>query len=501
VRFDLNGKVQSTPAPAEIEQKLSGDERDAELLLKLGWSYKERQDVERAMAAFQKAVVATTRRIEREPRNARLYLVLSDALRAVDREAEARAAIRKCLELDPKHADGWKAAYWLQWSDLVKFVHDSRVTSWTLTLGEAPPPITRKLTEAETAKAQRMLREAWDCHVQWKRLADETLENLSYAGLIEGNWEIYEARLRQKDVRQEDSALTKMFLSAKMSEMLTKFGESKADPDALGAAFMMKMWAIESKAANPEWKPSQISRDEKKSLLAIQAAAERLTIHRDAAIARKAWLALVYTDYLTLDFATARQRAHDALKAMPKDRDIVHLMFFVQSDDKQGEPERFWLEHLRRYPSAPGWAHLGNKYFRAKRFADAEVAFTNAARLDPNEPTMLLGKVSLLLRRQDGLVEADQLLHTLDKLAVESDDERQIAFVPKLAESCRYLRAVHTALSGKWEKGRDELVALRDRDVLVEAIDQAMEAFPRRLMASPPAGRLDGPVPVNPKQR
>lgn len=497
-QFSLTESMQESQSASGSTGKPFGDDRDAEMLMAQGAAFKEKKNADAARTAFERAEACYRQRMAREPRCGKHLVDLAQVLRSLDREEDARAATRKCLELDPKNADAWKAVAWQQWTDFLKFVNRPGVESWTVKLGEPLPQITRELTEADRDKARQMLKEALASHLNWKRLAPESLVNIGYGGLLDASAEILEARLKQKDIRQEDSALGRMFLSRRMSDALLKYGREHTDPEALVGAFMLRRMAIEQRASDSEEKQPPLSQEERRHLAAIQEAAQIQTTHRDPAIARRAWLGLVYMHTLALDFPAARKHAGDALKAMPREMEIIQLVFFVQSSDNFGDDECFWLEHLRLHPGAGGWARLGVEYFRLKRYGDADQCFKNSAKLNDEEPTMLMGRVALLMRNKDGLAEAGRHLKVLEAQSAKRRAEPPIRFIPELAESCRYLRAVHTALSGNWEQGRQELLGLRDKEVLLEATDAALKAFPQQFRIAPPNARIGPPMADRP---
>lgn len=502
VKLGSSKKTEVLPSPAVIEKKLVGDERDAEWLLKLGTALTKAKAPEKAKQAFEKSVAAYRRRIEKEPHVAKLYLGLSDGLYELDQNDEAHACAKKCVAVDPRNAEGWKSLHWYQWQAFLRFVCGDEVKSWNMTLGSTPPKITKNLSAAERAKAQDLLLETKKSHEQWKRLAPDDLDNFMYSCLIEGHWEIYDTHLRRKDLSPDDSALGKGLHSKKMSDMLLKFGHDNEDPPALCTAYMLCMMAFRQEAGDPDWTPARMTAEQKKTTKAIGDAIRRLVSHRDKAIASKAHFGLIYLAMGDQDVAEMKRLAFTTLAATPSEPAAIELCFLIQSEDDPADRERFWLEHLRKHPSVGTWSRLGADLFKNKKYANAERCFREAEKLDPGDKTMLLGKAVFSLRRgPEGLVEAGKILDALEKRVDEPEDDGAIIVFtvsPKLDDSCRYLRTIHTALSGKWEQGRDALMELREREVLVEAIGRALEAFPPRpiVLPLPPLGTPTQPPPV-----
>lgn len=499
VDLALGFKIESSesedklPSVAAIERKLVGDERDAEWLLKLGLALTQAKS-DRAKEAYTKSAAAFRKRIEKEPKVARHYLDLTRPLSELGQSDQVIASAKKSLELDEKNPDGWAVLRDASLTEIrTRVFGDTKAVSWKVSMGKTLPDVVPPLTDVQRESVRGLLKQVQYCQQQWSRRVPNDLENLARSVAFDAEWEIYDAYVRSGTWK--GASAFQLLLSKNMIEALIDLGDQGSNPDAYHVAATFQMMAFLVAAKDPDWSLAKLTAPQKQAMARIIQPLEKLAGNDKKPIAAKACFSLSFIAMRMDETKKAKQFAAKSLALAPRDRGIIYWMVLVQTakDPDADELVQFWLGHVRKHPSTHVWHQLA---YLAGDVGDITHCVREAEKIDAKARNIQLMKAALALKRgPSGLADAGTILDALEKRLDEPDERDSLLRVaehPNFQDAHRYLRAMHTALSGSWEKGRDQLIELRDKDVLVEPITKALQAFPRRPILLP-LQKLDFP--------
>lgn len=469
-------KEEELPPVSVIEKKLVGDQRDAEWLVKLGDALSKDRP-EQAKRAYEKSVAAFRKRIEKEPKVAKHYYDLVWPLGELGRPAEELAAAKKCVELDPKCADGWAALRDCYWEEFRRLVYgDAEKVSWHFSSDRPPPEIVRPLTAAQKDQARALLEEIGRCHREWKRFTPDTLDSASQDILLQSQWELFQAYFRTGDWDLNNPALYQGILSSRLRERLIEQGKQKEDPAALGMAVFSQIAVFATETNDPDWTMEKMTAEQKTALASTLQPLEKLAEHKDPIIAMKANFILAALS--GGDAPRMMRLAARALELAPCEGAVVDLMTKAQAG-QGGDFKQFWLDHLRKHPSVRPWLNMAEAHFKANCLADADRCLREAEKLDPKDRTVQLARAAVALKSGDDALAArilDALQSRLEEAAPE-DPIFHAKDVPGVPDAYRYLRAVHDCLNGKCEQGRAQFSDLCDKKIFAEAITEGLAAY------------------------
>ncbi len=482
---------------AVIEKKLVGDERDAEWLIKLGRALKDAKS-DGATKAYEKAAAALRKRIEKEPKNGELYLQLGEALEEVHGFDAGFPLARKCVEGDPTHHRGRGALGSHYWMQFLRHVYgDKEKINWEVRSNKPPSTDIRAMTDAEKGKARTLLKYISHCEKERDRHTPEDVNSVMVNVLMEGHRALFDSYFRtgQWDV---EAAAYPRFLSGRVVAAYAKHGREKQDPGAYGLAAMAQMAAFAREATERDWSFARMTPAQKKIVAELTDPLEKLAENKDRATATKATFILAMLAMMEEDVASTTRYAEKAFVLAPCEKAVIDMNAMLVKEEGKLDYEKFLLSHAAKHPSTRVWELLAVYHFRAKRFDEAERYLREAEKLEPQARRWQMARAAILLKRGAGtLREAGKILDALEKRLDEKEEDKCLIVVediPKFQEGYRYLRALYTALSGKWEQGRDELAELREREVMVDEIGPALEAFPRRPVILP-VQRLEPALP------
>ena len=504
-QFDLkiaSEKDEEIPPVTVIEKKLVGDDRDAEWLLKLGDAL-DKIKSDRAKGAYERSVAAFRKRIEREPKVAKHYVDLCDPLYRLYRPAEAFACAKKSVELDPRNADCWWVLNDCYWRELTRLIcEDGANLSWQSATGQPPPDVVKPLTDAQKEKAHTLLRHIEHCQQQWQRHSPAGPQNLIVCDTYRYFWDLFDNYIRTGEWDAAINERFKLNMLKKLPEKLVEYGRENQDAVAFGVAAGCQFASFAKESQDPQWSPGKMTAAQKGEFAATLQALEKLADHKDTTIAIKASVTLAALALVTDDQPGLERFAAKALGLAPREKAALDMMAVAQKN--RPGADKFWEDHARKYPSARVWLLRSFTHFRNKKYDDSERCVREGEKFDPKDRSIQLAKAALALRKGDAtLSEAGRILDELQK-RLDEPAEKDALFGasehPSFPDSYHYLRAIHTALSGKWKQARDQLLKLQEKAALgkaiekgeiEEAITNALEAFPRRGTA-PPA-ELDSP--------
>jgi hypothetical protein len=302
-------------------------------------------------------------------------------------------------------------------------------------------------------------------------------------------WGLFDTYFRTGKWALEDNEGFRTFLSKTMREELVKYGHAQQEPAAFHIAATLQMAVFAREGMGSNWSPSKYTQQQQKIMATYYEPLLELAGHKDAHKRAKATLALGLLKLTEADLAQAKVFAAKTLALAPRDEAAIDLMAATQEDDDRDAFEKFWLAHAREHPSTRPWLLIALTAFKRKDIDKAERFLLEGEKINPKDKAIMLAKAALALKRGEGsLAKAGTILDAAEKRLREGDEKSgpQLAKHYSGLEACyRYLRAIHTALSGKWEQGRDQLLEIRAQQVLVDDITKALEAFPRPMLVLP----------------
>lgn len=482
---------------AEIRKKLLGDERDADWLYKLGVGLNRIKSPD-AKNIFTQSVAAYVKRIKKEPNVSKHYCDITRPLSELDRKDEARACAKRSVELDPNNADGWWELVQHKLADLLTTIYGSE--SREFIHGETPPPELSRILKPQQVKAIGLLKEIRFCIDHWKRSARLNIERVGDCAAIEADWAIFDGYFRSGKW-DRDKHVFQALQSKALQDQLQVHGRDNQDPIAYLYLAMIKITAFARDAKDPSWSPMRLTPEQKKTINEAVAPLETLAIHKDKAIVVKALFVQTIIAHFSGEIQTASVHCERALSIAPREKAIIATMMQVVQKELTDGFEKYWMNHAQKHPSAFVYFGIAAYAFYDKSFDRIDRLLRDAAKIDPKDRNILLVKAAVALKRGEAsLAEAGRILDQLESRIDEPNPNSilDVFEVPGFRNSYRYLRAIHTALNGNWEKGRDELIELRGNGVLEKGITAALDAFPRRLIELPLIN-LDLPiVPITP---
>lgn len=501
VKMDSSDKKDESLPIAVIEKKLRGDDRDAEWLLKLGQALSEAKS-DRAKDAYERAAALFRKRIEREPKTGKHYLDLIEALRGLEKPAEVFVLARKCVEVEPKNELAWAALGNGYWHEFFKLLGGKDEKVDLQFNGEKPPQLDRPLAEKEKEYARKLLGYIKHCENERSKYAVDDASSVLHYSIMGAYWHVFDTYFRTGQWNVDATAFAHL-ISERTVSALARHGRETDDPPSIGFAVFLQVLSYRRESKDPDWSYDKMSPAQKQAVAALLKPIEKLCSDKDQAKAAKATLLLAMLSLMVEgDLKKGKHYAERALEMAPRESGVVDFNVIVKKAI-EADVEQFLVDHVARHPSARAWEHLATLHFRKKRFAEAERCLNECEKIDARSPVLALARAALLLKRDEAsLKDAGKVIDAIET-RLEEDPPKKGLFmveeVPSFKDSYRYLRALHTALSGKWEQGRDELIKLREEEILVEAIDQALEAFPPRMIILPSQG-LQSPPGLTPKK-
>lgn len=501
VKMDSSDKKDESLPIAVIEKKLRGDDRDAEWLLKLGHALSEAKS-DRAKDAYERAAALFRKRIEREPKSGKHHLDLIEALQGLEKPAEVFALARKCVEVEPKNDLAWAALGNGYWHEFFKLLGGNTEEVKFQFHTDKPPQLPRPLSAAEKDYVRKLLGYIKRCEDERSKHATDDIGSIVHSALMSAHWHMFD-RYFQTGQWNVDAGAFAQFIGQRTVTALAKHGREKNDVASLGFAVFMQAMACRQESKDPNWSYNKLTALQKQTMAELLDPLEKLCGDKDHEKAAKATIFLATLSLMVEgDLKKGKHYAERALEMAPRESGVVDFNVIVKKAI-EADVEQFLVDHVARHPSARAWEHLATLHFRKKRFAEAERCLNECEKIDARSPVLALARAALLLKRDEAsLKDAGKVIDAIET-RLEEDPTKKGLFmveeVPSFKDSYRYLRALHTALSGKWEQGRDELFKLREEEILVEAIDQALEAFPPRMIILPSQG-LQSPPGLTPKK-
>jgi tetratricopeptide (TPR) repeat protein len=471
----------SLPPTAFIIKNLVGDERDAPWLLKLGQALKHAKS-DQAEATFQKSAAAFRLQIDKDPKNARLRLDLIEALYELDRPDEILACARKCVELNPRLAEGWAALGTYYWRPFFRLLYgESFKGAIQIQSNEPPPMITRVLAPAEKRQAKHFLQIIRDCEKKRVQLAPDDLKNVMENAVADAFCALFDNYLNLGKWDGDESAF-RAFFSRRMFTALIEYARQKQDPFAYGSAGMVHLLMCKTQIQAKRWTPEKTALELEKGMALVIEPLAKMAEQNERVLATKATYVFAVMAGFSSDGDSLKRFAARTLELAPKESAAIDIVLATQDDMSPEQQERYWMKHSQQYHVARIWERLAAKRYAAGDLPTTERYLRFAEKIDADNRNIQLIKATVLLKRGTSKhVEAGKFLDALEKRLDEKGDPKAIitvADMPTFQHGYRYLRAIHTALSGNWQKGQAELIELRAHGVMTEAIEKALAAFP-----------------------
>lgn len=485
VGFSLNPQKKDDDLTLpEIRKKLLGDERDAEWLHKLGERLNQTKSPD-AKSFFTQSVAAYVKRIKKEPTVSKHFSDITRPLCQLDRMAEARACAKRSVELNPKNADGWWELVQYNFLDFLKAIYGKAPGQFIH--GVTPPPELSSMSRSEKAKAIVYLKEIRFCIDQWKLCTRLDIVNVSECAGIETNWAIFDTYF-QTGKWDRDKHVFQALQSKVLQEILQIHGRDNQDPFAYLFLAMTKIAAFAQDSKEPSWSPLKMTTEQKETLNDAIAPLGSLATHKDNAIVVRTLFVQTMIAHLSGEKQKATVHCERALSIAPTENAIITTMMQVVQKDMTDGFEKYWMDHAQRHPSAFLYLSLSGYAFYDKNYDRIDHLLQKAGEIDAKNRYILLTRAAVELKRGEAsLAEAGRILDHLESRIDEPNPDLIIDIypVPGFRSSYRYLRGIHTALKGDWEKGRRELMELRDLGLFEKGINDALEAFPQPSIALP----------------
>ncbi|MBI2804375.1 MAG: hypothetical protein HYX68_05245 [Planctomycetes bacterium] len=267
-----------------------------------------------------------------------------------------------------------------------------------------------------------------------------------------------------------------------MFTALIEYARQKQDPFAYGSAGMVHLLMCKTQIQAKRWTPEKTALELEKGMALVIEPLAKMAEQNERVLATKATYVFAVMAGFSSDGDSLKRFAARTLELAPKESAAIDIVLATQDDMSPEQQERYWMKHSQQYHVARIWERLAAKRYAAGDLPTTERYLRFAEKIDADNRNIQLIKATVLLKRGTSKhVEAGKFLDALEKRLDEKGDPKAIitvADMPTFQHGYRYLRAIHTALSGNWQKGQAELIELRAHGVMTEAIEKALAAFP-----------------------